>query len=129
MTDRAFSDITNTLEDFEKTNSQVVVSELEEHIQWNLRRLLEFEVDDIRWKLGARKVFSWTALIVLLAQNFLVFYLVFQAYQDGRLQDLQAILSILVAATLAETVGAIKIMVEWVFKDIEYKIPDKKHLA
>ncbi len=83
--------------------------------------MLEKIAEDVGWKLEARKGFSVIAAAVLIAQNIFVFKLVYMAFSYGELDKLQIVLSTLVGATLFETVGVVKIMVEFVFKDIDYR--------
>lgn len=108
---------------FRNTDPSRISSDLKKHADDHTKTLFGIEEEDMRWKLWARKWFSIVAFVFLIAQNYLVFALVYQAFYSDKLVQLQVILSILVTGTLAETVGAIKIMVEWVFRDIKYRIP------
>lgn len=108
---------------FQNAEPSNISSEINERYKQHIARLIENEAKDIDWKLSARQWFSRIALLFLVVQNALVFFLVYKAFNANRLAELQVIFSVLVSATLLETIGVVKIMVEFIFKDIKYKIP------
>ena len=110
-------------QNFSLDDPKKIAAELDGPLRENIRQLLECETIDIRWRLSARRVFAWGACTLLVIQNIAVFVLVYFAFFYNALQQLQPIIGILVSATLLETVGLIKIMVDSVFKDITYNIP------
>jgi hypothetical protein len=83
-------------------------------------QFLKIRLSDVNWRVNTRKMFAWCLLVLLFLQNLAVFGITFTAYFQNRLQDLSLIFSVLVSATLVETAFSIKIIVEWLFKDIDY---------
>ncbi|MBS1611805.1 MAG: hypothetical protein JST49_03225 [Bacteroidetes bacterium] len=78
-------------------------------------------VRDNSWKLSARQEYGSFFTILLIAQNMAVFGIVIYCIKHDKLENLQPILSILITATLTETYFIIRIMVQWMFADIDYK--------
>lgn len=76
---------------------------------------------DYASRLGLRRgmAFSLTALLFL--QNIWVFYLVTVALQAKELPSLQLIFASLVGATLLETYQAMKVIVQFLFQEINYR--------
>lgn len=84
--------------------------------------ILNLEVKDKQWKLGARPKLGIGLSILLLVQNALVFWFIFSAYNDARLEEAAIVISIICTATLVETAAIVQIMVRWIFSDMEYKV-------
>lgn len=82
--------------------------------------ILDSQLRDITWKIKTRARFGYSLLGLLFVQNVIAFGLVITAYIQGNLPDLEVIFGILIPATLLETAYSIKIIVEWLFKDINY---------
>lgn len=76
---------------------------------------------ELRWRIHARKWYGRWFLLLLLVQNGFIFYLVYRAYADNRLDKLSLVFSTLVAGTLIETAYIFRIIVTQLFKDIEYQ--------
>jgi hypothetical protein len=84
------------------------------------------------WNLGAVKVFDVCLKLILriavvvffgyllLMQNIWVFAVINDAMKQNSLKDLQVILSVLTSATLMETYGIARIIVQWLVKEIKY---------
>lgn len=88
-----------------------------------INNLIDFFEGDIRWKLTARKRYSLIFSLCLLLQNIVVYGFVYHVYRQGSgslLKDLQPIISVLVIGTIGQTVAVIRIMVRWIFSDIDY---------
>ncbi|MFW5702730.1 MAG: hypothetical protein ACOCXP_02065 [Candidatus Dojkabacteria bacterium] len=81
---------------------------------------IDLQVEDYTWKIRSRKIYARVLTILLISQNILVFGLVVLAMINDQLQELQAIFAVLVAATLGETAFMVKVIIEWLFKDINY---------
>lgn len=84
----------------------------------NLEKL---RIVDISMQIGMRVAVAIFFGFLLFIQNFEVFSLVNKALILNSLKDLQAILSIVTSATLAETYLIATKIVEWVLKPIDYK--------
>lgn len=83
----------------------------------------ELQLEDYTWKVRSRKNYGWVLVGLLIAQNLAVFTLVFIALRANRLEESQLIFSVLVGSTLLETAYMVKVIVEWLFKDINYPLP------
>ena len=64
---------------------------------------------------------KWILITLLLLQNAAVYGLVIWALFAGKLADLQIVIGVVISATLGETYLMVRIMIEWLFKDIDYK--------
>ncbi len=80
----------------------------------------DLQLEDYTWKVGSRKIYGRVLIGLLLVQNAFVFGLVGYAIVTGNIQDLQLIFAVLVTATLGETAYMVKVIVEWLFRDIQY---------
>lgn len=85
---------------------------------------VEIQKQDYSWKVGARKPYGFALMILLFLQNFLVFGILIWALAVNKLAELQIIFSVIIPATLVETAYMVKVIIEWLFKDINY--PPKK---
>lgn len=95
----------------------------------------EFSVERVRYKDKMQGVQLWDIWIKIISrivvafffgcllwkQNTLVFKLVQESMNQDRLKDLQIVFSALIAGTLAETYFITRIIVEWIFRDINYE--------
>jgi len=75
---------------------------------------------DVKIQIIARVVITAFFGYLLLQQNTTLFNLVTEGVKNGTLERLQPVFSILTGATIAETYLIARIIVEWVFKDINY---------
>lgn len=85
---------------------------------------VEIQKKDYAWKVDARKPYGFALMILLFLQNFLVFGILIWALSADKLAQLQVIFSVIIPATLVETAYMVKVIIEWLFKDINY--PRKK---
>ena len=85
------------------------------------RELFELKVKDHTWKIGARTIYARIFVGLLITQNIIVFTLVCIAYKTETLKNLSLVFSTLFTATLVETAYIIRIIVEWLFSDIDYR--------
>ncbi len=84
----------------------------------------DLQREDITWKVTARKRYGFAMVVLLFLQNFVVFTILLYALFTGQLPELQVIFGIIVPATLGETAFMVKIIIEWLFRDIDYPYPD-----
>jgi len=85
---------------------------------------VEIQKKDYSWKVDARKPYGYALMFLLFLQNFLVFGILIWALAADKLAELQIIFSVIIPATLVETAYMVKVIIEWLFKDINY--PPKK---
>lgn len=83
------------------------------------------ELNDIEAKLRTRKWVAIVLFVLLYLQNAIVFLLLSYALISNDLTETQIsmfkiLLPIIIPATLGETAFAIKIIIQWLFKEIEY---------
>lgn len=81
---------------------------------------IDLQLEDYSWKIRSRKSYGRVLVGLLIAQNIIVFSLVAGALATGKMQDLQLIFGVLITATLGETAYMVKVIIEWLFKDINY---------
>lgn len=81
---------------------------------------VDLQLEDYSWKIRSRKSYGKVLVGLLIAQNMIVFSLVSYALAAGKMQDLQIIFGVLISATLGETAFMVKVIIEWLFKDINY---------
>ncbi|MBP9758483.1 hypothetical protein KBD45_02215 [Candidatus Dojkabacteria bacterium] len=93
----------------------------EEKEQSNTEKTRTIKNTDRIITIGARIFFAFFFSSLLTYQNYQVFSLVSDSIKLGTLQDLQLIFSTLVGATLLESAYIARVMVQFVFKDIDYK--------
>ncbi len=86
----------------------------------------QLKKDDIGWRLKARRWISIFCFTLLLSQNYFIFWLVYKAFHYDLLKDLSLVLGAIVTGTFAETAIVIKIIVQWVFTDINYDLKTEK---
>lgn len=79
---------------------------------------------DIAVQIILRIAITLGAGIILWIQNKEVFSIVNHAQANGSLKDIQPILAVIIPATLTETYFIARIIVEWAFKNIDYKLAD-----
>ena len=89
-----------------------------------LKKEIDLRLNDIQWKLESRKRYGFRIFFLLCLQNFVVFGLVVCVliFAKENLKDMQLVLTVLLPATLLETAFMVKILVQWLFSDINYKI-------
>lgn len=110
--DQTIDDFTPSPEDF--------ADDYKDYLKHN-KNLIQMEEEDLGWIIKQRGPAKTFFFVLLIAQNFLVFLLVFIALFWGRLQDLQLVFSVLIGATLAETAAIVRFIVQFLFTSIDYK--------
>lgn len=93
--------------------------------QWKTRfsqnqRLFNQQLKDYGQTLIARWIFGAFFSIILLGQNIAVFNFIFESLRAGVIKDISVIVSVVCSATLGETIWVIKIMMEFLFTNIDY---------
>ena len=88
--------------------------------QTTIDEFVEIQKQDYSWKVGARKPYGLALMLLLFLQNFLVFGILIWALATDKLAELQIIFSVIIPATLVETAYMVKVIIEWLFKDINY---------
>lgn len=101
-----------TVEEIDEDNGDLFLEGSDEFI--------DLKLEDFTWKIKARKTYGWILVVLLFAQNIVVFSLVIGALLFDKMQDLQIVFGVLVTATLGETAYMVKVIIEWLFKDINY---------
>jgi hypothetical protein len=81
---------------------------------------VDLKLEDFSWKIKARKTYGKVLMAILIIQNLVVFGLVTGALLLNKMADLQLVFGVLVTATLGETAFMVKVIIEWLFKDINY---------
>ena len=87
----------------------------------NLQKLT-LEIEDYQYRLKVRRFIAWFFTIFLTLQNIAVYTLVIIAFVKDNYQLSATALSVLVTGTLAETYLILRIMVTWVFGNIDYTL-------
>ena len=82
--------------------------------------LAEARTQDARWRIHARPFVCWGFSLLLLVQNAAVITLVAYLAAAGTLSGASNFLIALSAGTLGETAVIVRIIVKWVFSDIDY---------
>ena len=90
------------------------------------KELLKAELDDIKIQKNMRLAVAGFFAIVLLAQNIGLFFIIVWALNSGHLADLQWIFSVLVSGTLFQSYKVAQLIVERLFKPINYKEKQKR---
>lgn len=88
-------------------------------------RLLDLQITDINSKIVGRICLTVIFLTILIIQNVSVFALVFWAFEQNKLVEIQPLLAVLITGTLGETAFTINMIVKWMFKDIRYQLHNK----
>jgi hypothetical protein len=76
---------------------------------------------DAEWRIKARPVVGGTFIVLLLLQNFLLAVLIGGLAIAGDLSHSATLISVVTASTFAETAVIVRIVVKWLFSDIDYK--------
>lgn len=95
----------------------------EPNFQFQIKPELDFvdiQKEDYSWKVTARKKYGWVLMILLICQNIFVFGFLILALLSNKLTELQIIFSVIIPATLGETAYMVKVIIQWLFKDINY---------
>lgn len=71
--------------------------------------------------IGLRVVFVGFFLAILIVQSNAVFDITKTALSSAHIVEIQPILSVIIGGTLTETYYILKLMVQFVFRDIDYK--------
>ena len=82
--------------------------------------LCKTQISDHTAKIASRRHFKYAMIILLFAQNATIFSLVYIAFFRGELKQLEILFGALTAATLTETIGIVKIIVDFFFHEIDY---------
>ncbi len=107
----------NDIKSFQEVASPAAITS---NIQPALSQFFEIQREDYSWKVKARKFYGRLLMSLLFIQNFFVFALIVLALFTDKLKDLQLIFSIIIPATLVETAFMVRVIIQWMFKDIEY---------
>lgn len=83
-------------------------------------KLADIWEKDAEWKLEARKKYAPVLLGFLLLQNFAFLWFIALAYSENKLGDFQPFMGTVILGTFVETAYLVKIIVRWVFTDINY---------
>ena len=76
---------------------------------------------DHDWRVRARSVYGDAFMVLLFVQNAIVFGIIVLAFFMGELKDLSLILGIVLTGTLGETYFVIRVIVQWIFSNINYE--------
>ena|ERR1700733_8700539 len=87
--------------------------------QW-LGALHATEVADMRQQIRLRPFFAFGVFILLLIQNFGVWFIIVWAIQSKELSQLQLIFSTLIAGTLTQSYLILRFITNKIFSDIDY---------
>lgn len=86
----------------------------------NFERACEIQSQDHEGRIEARKVFVDQMIGLLWVQNIFVFVILFVALLDNRMKDLEIVLSTVIGGTLLETGFVVKVIVKFVFAEIDH---------
>lgn len=86
------------------------------------QNLFKLRTNDIGWRLQNRPIYGKFFIELLKWQNMIVFGILVLAFLFGILDKIGYILSIIIAGTLVETMITARIIVRWLFSDIDYTI-------
>lgn len=86
-----------------------------------LKGVQNLKSKDIQGRLNARKWYIIMFCLLPFAQNYFIFWLIAKAFHYDQLKDLSLVLGTIITGTFVETVVIIKIIVQWVFTDINYE--------
>ncbi len=101
--------------------NEIVENELQQDIFLDEgNEFSDLQLEDYTWKVIARKNYGKILVALLILQNIAVFGMVIYALVYEKIGDLQIVFGVLIAATLTETAYMVKVIVEWMFKDINY---------
>ncbi len=84
-------------------------------------QLHKVELRDVNQQITMRPVVAGFFAALLIAQNAAVVWIVWWALQNGALDKLQLVFSVLVSATLLETYKVSQIIVNRLFEQIDYQ--------
>ncbi len=91
-----------------------------QEVSSDLSELEKLRFKDIDWRLKNRENFRRFLLILLVAQNVVVFAIFAVGMWFNKISGLEAVFSTLVGGTLLETTALILIIVKWLFSEIPY---------
>lgn len=86
-------------------------------------RLQTLRVEDVAWRVKTRPRIGWTIIGLLLAQNFFLVVGILWAAIAGDLPAAGPVIIGVTAATLGETAVIVRIVVTWLFSEIDYDSP------
>lgn len=84
------------------------------------QKIIDLSIKDVEWRINSRKEYGKAFMFLLFFQNITVFCFVGYALGTNRLQQLDLTLGTITSATLIETFFTIRIIIKWLFKDINY---------
>jgi hypothetical protein len=84
------------------------------------KELIQLRIEDIKWRIKRRPVFGFILIALLFLQNIAVFGWTF--YQGQNLAKLETAFNFLITGTLVETALIVRIIVEWLFKEIDFSL-------
>ena len=76
--------------------------------------------EDANWKIKSRKWYAPIFLGFLFLQNFATYTFIYILYNQGRLEELQLFAASIFVGLIAETAYIVKIIIKWLFTDIDY---------
>jgi hypothetical protein len=83
-------------------------------------KLDKARLQEINFKYYGRIIFSVFFGLLLATQNYVIFDLVYTAFDQNVLPDIQMVLGIIVPATLTETYFITKIIIQFIFDKTDY---------
>jgi hypothetical protein len=84
------------------------------------RELIGLRIDDIRWRIKRRPVYGGILILLLFLQNAAVFTWTFMMGEN--IKKVETAFNFLITGTLVETALIIRIIVEWLFKEIDFSL-------
>lgn len=84
--------------------------------------LERLRVKDIKWRVRRRGFVTYIAYLLLFIQNFGVGYLIWLPIHQNRQMSLAyyQLMTVLIGATLTESAYIIRMIVQWLFKEVSY---------
>ncbi len=90
------------------------------------RELINLRLDDIKWRIRRRPVYGALLIGLLFVQNLAVFAWLF--WMGPNISKVENAFNFLITGTLIETALIVRIIVEWLFKEIDFS-PYKRDKA
>lgn len=108
------------LEHFERQNPSEWEKEHKNIENNHYAKLLQLRERDIDWRITRRPVYGFVLLLLLFTQNAIVFGLVITSYLAHNLEELSLVLGIIITGTLVETAVTVRLIIQWLFSNIDY---------
>lgn len=94
-------------------------------INWLVNQLKKLKATDVWITIILRVIFVGFFLTLLFWQNRAVFTFITTALKTKQISSIQPILAVVVGGTLTETYLVVRLMVQFVFRDIDYGLGNK----